>query len=323
MWSLIISAASLKVSNPMNEIAPGVANLPITIGNVYFAGEPGQPWALVDTGTPGSAAKILAAAKSRYGENARPEAILLTHGHTDHVGCALALAEAWDVPIYAHSLEFPYITGLSKYPPQDPTVGGAMAMVSRVFPMNVVNLGKRLRPLPEGGVVPGLPDWQWHFTPGHSPGHVSYFRPADRVLLAGDAFANVNVASLLSLLTKKPDLSLPPTPFTCDWDAARQSVSLLASLAPAAIGCGHGVPLTGPDTAAGLRRFSDTFAPPAHGRYVGSPAKTDARGIVSLPLPAPDPFPMQVAAGMGVVLLARTLLSRRRDAAPEDKDSLH
>ncbi|MGI4791524.1 MAG: MBL fold metallo-hydrolase [Janthinobacterium lividum] len=295
----------------MQELAQGAASLPLTIENVYFVGKPGDPWFLIDTGTPGMASKILAAARARYGDTARPKAIFLTHGHTDHAGSAAALAEAWNVPIYAHFLELPYITGHSKYPPKDPTVGGAMAMISRVFPMDIVNLNGLVEPLPADGVVPGFPDWQWHFTPGHSPGHVSYFSPDNSLLLAGDAFATVNMASLADLMTKKPEINLPPTPFTCDWEAARRSVGLLASLNPTTIGCGHGRPLSGPTLPNDLRRFSETFTPPAHGRYVGSPAVTNANGIVSLPPPAPDLFPVQAAA-VATVFAGAYALSKKK-----------
>ena len=294
----------------MQELVPGVAGLPLTIENVYFVGRPDQPWVLVDTGTPGMAPRIRAAAAERYGAKARPEAIILTHGHTDHAGSAAALAEAWNVPIYAHFLELPYITGSSPYPPKDPTVGGAMALVSRVFPMNVVNLSGLIQPLPDGGVVPGLPDWQWLFTPGHSPGHVSFFCPEKSVLLAGDAFTTVNLDSFVDLATKRPQLSVPPPPFTCDWGAARKSVALLAELAPQAVGCGHGRPMSSSSLPADLRDFSAKFTPPTHGRYVGSPAVTDADGIVSLPPPAPDLFPVQ-AAVLVALLAGGHALSRR------------
>ena len=56
------------------------------------------------------------------GAGAPPEAIVLTHGHFDHAGSALQLAEYWDVPIYAHRLEMPYLTGKADYPPPDPTI---------------------------------------------------------------------------------------------------------------------------------------------------------------------------------------------------------
>ena len=295
----------------MQEIVPGVACLPLTIENVYFVGEPNQPWVLVDTGAPGMAARILAAATKRYGDGARPEAILLTHGHTDHAGSAAPLAEAWNVPIYAHPLELPYLTGKSKYPPKDPTVGGAMALVSRVFPMDVTDLSGLMQPLPDGGVVPGLPGWKWHFTPGHAPGHVSYFNAEKSMLLAGDAFATVNTDSFACLLTKKPEISLPPPPFTCDWEAARKSVAHLAQLSPTVLGCGHGIPMSGRSIPADLREFLHAFRPPAHGRYVGSPAVTDLNGIVSLPPPAPDLFPVQAAA-IAAVAAGAYSLSRTR-----------
>ena len=115
----------------LQEFAPGVARLPILFVNVYFVGAPGEDWVLVDTGVPGFASKIKAAAEERYGEGARPKAIVLTHGHIDHAGNARELAEMWDVPIYAHRLELPYLKGKSDYPPKDPTIGGAIAITLR------------------------------------------------------------------------------------------------------------------------------------------------------------------------------------------------
>ena len=86
----------------VDEVTPGVARLRTLIANMYLVGSPGGPWVLVDTGTPGNAARIRDAAVQRFGRDARPEAILLTHGHWDHAGSAWELAEYWDVPIYAH-----------------------------------------------------------------------------------------------------------------------------------------------------------------------------------------------------------------------------
>ena len=295
---------------PIQELSPDVAALPLTIENVYFVGAPGKPWYLVDAGTPGMAGRIQAAAAGRYGAHSRPEAILLTHGHTDHAGSAAALAEAWNVPVYAHPLEFPYLTGRSPYPPKDPTVGGAMALLARVFPMNVADLSGLLQPLPDSGVVPELPGWQWLFTPGHSPGHVAYFHAGSSVLLAGDAFTTVNLDSFVDLATKRPQLSVPPPPFTCDWAAARESVRLLAGLDPAVIGCGHGRPLSGSSLPADLRDFSAKFTPPTQGRYIPRPAVTDLTGIVSLPPPAPDLFPVQAAA-LVALLAGGHALSKR------------
>lgn len=274
----------------MKEIAAGVSWLPITIANVYFVGETGENWVLVDAGTPGAAQKIRLAAEARYGPGARPQAILLTHGHFDHTGSALALARMWDVPIYIHPRELPFVTGESVYPPSDPTIGGAMAFLTRFFPQRTINLADRVQVLPYDGVVPHLQNWKWLETPGHAPGHVSYYRESDGTLLAGDAFTTIDVDSLIGLLTLKQIIARPPSPVTCDWDAARRSVEMLADLEPVTIACGHGIPMSGADVAARLHAFSDYFPMPSHGRYIPHPAITDAEGIAGLPPRPEDPL---------------------------------
>jgi glyoxylase-like metal-dependent hydrolase (beta-lactamase superfamily II) len=106
-------------------ITPDVAYLRTAIANVVFVGAPESgTWVLVDAGMPGSAEAIATAAARRYGAESRPTAIVMTHGHFDHVGALKTLAERWEVPVYAHPLELPYLTGRSSYPPPDPTVGG-------------------------------------------------------------------------------------------------------------------------------------------------------------------------------------------------------
>ena len=128
----------------ITRIAPDVGWLPVSFANVYFIGRPGGKWVLVDAGMPGRANEIAETAEARFGAGSRPEAILLTHGHMDHAGSALALAERWDVAIYAHRLEMPYLTGKSVYPPADPTVGGAIAFLSRFWPSRSRDLVRRL-----------------------------------------------------------------------------------------------------------------------------------------------------------------------------------
>jgi glyoxylase-like metal-dependent hydrolase (beta-lactamase superfamily II) len=287
----------------MKQIAPGVTWVSDTIVNLYLVGEPGGPWTLVDAGMPGRHERIRAAAEARYGAGAKPEAIILTHGHFDHYGSARELATYWDVPIYAHALEMPFLTGKSMQPPGDPTPGGFFAFAYRFLPPSGADLGDRVRPLPPDGEAPHMPGWRWRHTPGHTPGHISLFRDDDKTLLAGDAFLTVNLDSFLATVAKKQEIARPPTPATYDWVAARRSIAQLAELGPFTVAAGHGVPMAGPEVAGELQAFAEDFSAPLHGRYVVEPARTDENGIVSLPPPAPDPLPRNVA-GVGVAALA-------------------
>ena len=297
-------------------IASGVTCLHLGVSNVYFVGKPGKIWALVDTGMRGSALKIRAAAQSLYGAGARPAAILLTHGHADHAGSAAELADFWNVPIFAHALEMPYLTGRSQYPPLDPTVGGFIAMIGRFVALRACNLGDRVRELAPSLDSLGLDGWEWHHTPGHSPGHVSFFRRQDGTLLAGDALTTVNLDSFFATILNHRHVWRPPTPTTPDWNQARESIRLLANLQPVIIGSGHGRPVSGDKAVLELAELATRFPIPATGRYVQEPARMDGGGIVSLPPKPPDALP-GIALGLGVAAAAGALFAlaaRRRSA---------
>lgn len=300
----------------MNQVAPGVTQLRIQrFVNVYFVatGAPGE-WVLVDTGLPDSEATIQAAADELFGAGARPLAILLTHGHLDHLGSAKELAARWRVPVVAHPLELPFITGQARYPPQDPTVGGSLGFASRFFPKQVPNLKDVAQALnPDDPTSPYLPDWRWLHVPGHAPGQLAFFREADRTLLGADTFATTHHDSVPSVLLGIPRISRAGTPFNYDYAACRESVRLLADLEPQAIGCGHGPVITGPEAASGLRALADNYPVPAQGRYVREPARTDASGVAYLPPPPPDRLPAQAALlGLGLLVAGGAWLFNRQ-----------
>ena len=245
------------------EVGPGVAYRRLGIVNVVLLGDPGEGdrgWVLVDAGLPGTAGAIAEAAAERFGEGVRPAAIVLTHGHFDHVGALAELAARWDAPVHAHPLERPYLDGSSAYPPPDPSVGGGlMARLAPLYPRGPEDLGDRLRPLPEDGTVPGAPGWGWVHTPGHTPGHVSLWRVADRTMVAGDAVITTRQEQAYAVAVQAPELHGPPAYFTPDWNAAEASARALAALEPELLVAGHGRPMQGPEMRAALHRLAREF----------------------------------------------------------------
>lgn len=296
-------------SGSLHPLTDDLAFMRTAIVNLFFFGEPGagdRGWVLVDTGIYGYTERIAHAAERRYGPGVRPAAIILTHGHFDHVGAVRQLAEMWDVPVYVHDLELPYVTGRSAYPPPDPTVGGgAMAALSWTYPRGPIDLGGRARLLPADGSVPGMPGWRWIHTPGHTAGHVALFRDADRTLIAGDAFITTKQESATAVMAQRPGLHGPPAYFTPDWESARRSVRALAALEPEIAATGHGVPLRGPAMRAELHRLArefDALAVPEHGRYVHTPAVADRGGVVSVP-PTTSLLQNRLVLGLGAALV--------------------
>ena len=268
-------------------LALGVTRVPVGFVNVYAVRAPDDTWVLVDTGLPGAAGYLRRFSDSEMG--GAPSAIVLTHGHFDHAGNAEALADAWGVPVYAHADELPFLTGRSDYPPSDPSMGGAIAHFARVFPTAGRDLGDRIRKLPADKSIPGLPDWTFVHTPGHTNGHVSLWRETDGVLIAGDAIATMDLDSWGAQVTHARRLARSAAPFTTNWDAVLASQLLLADLEPRSIGAGHGRVMVGADLAARLRDFAAVDHRPTYGRYVREPAHFDEEaGVASVPPPVDD-----------------------------------
>ncbi|TGE18375.1 MBL fold metallo-hydrolase [Hymenobacter elongatus] len=320
----------------MKQVAKGVYQLTIQrFVNLYIVetGKSGE-WVLVDTGLPGAAQDIIAAADALFYPGTHPEAIILTHGHMDHAGNARELAEHWKVPVVAHALEMPFLTGKAVYPPADPTVdkGGSLAFVARFFPPQSFQFSDIAQALPHDAEEPPyLPGWRVLHVPGHAPGQIALFRESDRTLLGGDAFATANHESVPSLLLMLPKISVAGAPFNYNWQQVRESVEKLAALLPQAIGCGHGPVIQGAAAAEGLSALANNFPMPTHGRYVLEPARTDENGVVYIPVAPIDTLPTRAAmigAGVALAVTAAAIFSGRkkqhskaaRQAAYEDDD---
>ena len=296
--------AAPALSSPY-DVAPDVAGLKTLMVNVFFVGKPGpgNPWVLIDAGMPGYAGQIKTKAEALFGPGTKPQAIVLTHGHFDHIGSLEKLLAVWNVPVWAHPLELPYLRGKSSYPPPDPAIGGGlMAYTSFIFPIGPEDFGDRIAPI-DGDTIPELPDWRVYHTPGHAPGHISLFRKRDRTLIAGDAFVMTNQSSLWAVATQREELLGPPQYFTCNWNDARQSVQTLADLKPLAAGTGHGHAIRSQDLPTQLHDLVAHFnerAIPSAGRYVRDPAIANESGVVHMP--APTSFLVGRALGVGLLV---------------------
>ncbi len=253
------------------DIAAGVSGLTVYESNVYFI-QTGSDWVLIDTAWAwgGCDRRIQEAAAARFGPSVRPAAIVLTHLHPDHSGSALALARAWDCPVYVHPRELALavardLSTVERY--ANSLDRRVLLPLLRALPRRRVeamlastSLEGVVRAL-DPAAIPELPGWACIPTPGHSPGHIALFRERDRVLLAGDAVLTVDATTLRGWLTWGLRLNRPHVfgaPRYTNWDqrAAEASVAVLAALSPRVLATGHGAPMAGEAVARELRAFA-------------------------------------------------------------------
>jgi glyoxylase-like metal-dependent hydrolase (beta-lactamase superfamily II) len=251
--------------SPPSRIAPEVYCLGpwgYTQTNVYLV-RSGPSSALIDAGWAGDAARIESAVAAVLGPR-RPEVILLTHVHPDHSGAAGALARSWGCPVYLDAGDLPSAVGdfegmVASAMLLDRWIilpmMRAMGTRRRIAVLSRSSIADVARTFEPGTSVPGLPGWERVPTPGHTPGHVSYLRPEDRVLISGDALITLRVNSPAGLVGRQ-GLSGPPWYTTWDRRRATESLSQLADLEPSVLGGGHGRPLAGPATAQAVRAFA-------------------------------------------------------------------
>ena len=205
--------------------------MPRSSVNAYVAGG-----VLFDAGTSRDAKKILRALEGRA-----VTAHALTHAHPDHQGASHAVCEALGIPLWCGAADADAMSS-GDLRPVMPDNWIARFMRSQAGPAHPV-----ARYLKEGDEVGGFTVIE---TPGHSPGHVVYWRDRDRTLILGDVLNGMN------LITTIPGLREPPKVFTPNPQQNRASARKLKDLAPNLVVFGHGPPLRDPGR---FRSFIDSL----------------------------------------------------------------
>lgn len=218
----------------MRLIAPNVwqiSGFPPNIINTYLIAD-GDDVVLIDAGTRYMTNRILRTLKRFFAEaehkTKRLSAHALTHVHPDHQGASKAVCDAYGVPLWCGDLDAePMERGLAN----SPDAQGVLGLLMRVWSGPAYTVARRLQ---EGDMVAGFRVLD---SPGHSAGHISFWREADKCLILGDVLNGMN------LMTGLPGLNEPPVPFTTDVAQNRRSIRKLAALKPDIICFGHGAPL--------------------------------------------------------------------------------
>lgn len=209
-------AVATSYQSPFQRVVPGVFTLAgQSVGRVYAVEGP-DGLTLVDTGLACRSRNLLRVIE-RSGRRLRDvRRVLLTHVHGDHLGGLRKLQSNADLQVITLAENSAYLQG-------------------------------QILPAHDGDVFPELfGGLTVMATPGHLPGHASFWMPDRSVLFAGDTLSSFRALSVL------------PSSLQHDNAQLKRDVKRLADLSPSVICCGHGVPVTR-DAAVTLRRVSDAL----------------------------------------------------------------
>ncbi len=211
------------------EIISGVHVLKNSFVNLYLILE-SDGLTLIDTGMPKSGAKLVLETIQHLGRKPTDlKRILITHADPDHTGSVHALKAATGTSVYASPHDGEKMAlGLLGRPGK-----GIAGFMTKIFlaapaPQAADVFLENRQDLPVLGGLKAI------FTPGHTPGHVSFYSSSRQILFAGD-----------SMNTMGKKLQFADGPFTGDFVQGQNSVRIQAALGAEIVCCGHGVPMQG------------------------------------------------------------------------------
>lgn len=226
------------------EVADGVFRLAGSSTNCYLVAD-GADVTLVDAGYPSDTGAVIGALEQLDRSPADVAAVVLTHGHVDHIGAAETLRSEHGARVLSHHQEAPNVRGVREERISELDVAlrlwqpkmasfvlhflrsGALA-VDHVEEVATFNDETPLD-------VPGTPVPV--FTPGHTSGHCAFHLPDRGVLITGDALVTYDP------ITRRTGPRLLNRLFNRDHDRALASLEALEPLEAEVVLPGHGEPL--------------------------------------------------------------------------------
>lgn len=225
----------------MKQLLPNVFTLEgMLVGRVYLIKD-SDGVTLIDAAVPPAGPRILKELASAGYQPSDLKRILLTHVHPDHVGGLHVLLEAAPhAQLMCHALEKPVVEGDQEIVRPQRTI---RPPATRLKPLPV----PVARTLADGDILPEvLGGLQVLWTPGHAPGHLSFWQPELGLLFCGDTMFHLM------------GITLPLAALTADMTQNIESIKREVALNPKVVCFGHG-PIITEDAAGKLRRFAARF----------------------------------------------------------------
>jgi glyoxylase-like metal-dependent hydrolase (beta-lactamase superfamily II) len=216
----------------MLEVANGVYQIPNSFVNLYLILE-ADGLTLIDAGLAKSGPKVALEAIQKLGREPKDlKRILFTHSDPDHTGGAAELKQISGSSLQASPHE---ASMMAQGQPGRPANNAFVRLMVGLMMPRITPQAADVT-LEDGQETPVLGGLRVINTPGHTPGHVSFYSSSQKILFAGDSMRSAN-----------GKLNFGVGPFTWDLETGIESVRQQAKLKVDLVCCGHGPVVRGPE----------------------------------------------------------------------------